>query len=81
MLLKKRKFRIHLPSTGTGLLILALTQLPFAINESLKIACFVTTFSDYAKFWSWNDIPIDSRVRYCQGTSITPLELKHDLRK
>ena len=75
--IKNRKFKIPSPSTGAGLLILALTQLPFAINESLKIACFATTFSDYAKFWSWNDIPIDSRVRYCQGASISPLKMKN----
>ncbi len=75
MQLDKRKFKIHPPSTGIGLLILALTQLPFAFNESLKIVCFATTFSDYATFWSWNDVPIDSRVRYCQGISIAPLKI------
>ncbi len=71
MLFKKINFKIYPPSTGIGLLILALTQLPLAINESLKVACFFTTFSDYAVFWDWDDIPIDSRVRYCQGSDFT----------
>ena len=67
MILKSLKFSIPSPSTGIGLIILALTQLPLAINQSLKIACFVTTSSDYAAFWSWQEIPLDARVHYCQG--------------
>ena len=55
------------PSIGFGLALLAITQIPFALNESLKFVCISTTWADYAVFWDWGDIPIDSRVRYCLG--------------
>ena len=67
MSLKKFNFRIPSPSAGIGLIILALTQLPFAMNESLKLACFTTTWADYATFWKWQEIPLDIRIRYCNG--------------
>ncbi len=70
MIFKKLNFKIHSPSTGAGLIILALTQFPFAINESLKLACFATTWADYAVFWSWKEIPLDSRLRHCNGANI-----------
>ncbi len=61
-------------STSIGLLILALTQFPFAINETLKLSCIVTTWSDYGVFWNWKDIPLDSRIRYCNGGLMSPRE-------
>ena len=72
MLFKRLTFKIPSPSTGIGLFVLALTQFPFAINESLKLACFLTTWADYAVFWKWDDIPLDARVRYCQGSFNAP---------
>ncbi len=72
MELKNFRFKLDGPSTGIGLIVLAFTQLPLAINESLKLACFATTWADYAVFWDWKDIPIDTRVRYCQGANTVP---------
>ena len=74
--LKGLNFKINTPSAGVCLLILVLTQLPMALNESLKLVCFATTWADYAVFWSWEEIPLDSRVRYCQGGSMSPRSLK-----
>ena len=48
-----------------------MTQLPLAVNESLKLVCVGTTWADYAAFWDWNDIPLDARIRYCQGGSLS----------
>ena len=73
---KKISFKFDRPSTGVALIILALTQLPLAVNESLKLACFATTWADYAVFWKWEDIPLDARVRYCQGGLIEPRSIK-----
>ena len=67
MVLKKRSLKFNSRSIGAGIIFLAFTQLPLAINESLKLACFVTTWADYAVFWSWEEIPLDARVRYCNG--------------
>ena len=72
MMSKNFNFKNLSPSAGVGLIVLACTQLPFAINESLKLACFATTWADYAVFWEWKDIPLDTRVRYCQGANISP---------
>ena len=47
-----------------------MTQLPFAINQALNLACVATTWADYAAFWDWKQVPLDARVRYCQGGSI-----------
>ena len=69
MIFKKLNFKINSPSTGLGLMILAFTQIPLAVNETLKVGCVLTTWSDYAVFWNWKDIPLDARVRYCQGGS------------
>ena len=59
--------RLPKPSIGFGLILLASTQIPLAINESIKLICITTTWADYAVFWDWHDIPLDSRVRYCLG--------------
>ena len=67
MFLTKFKFKIPCPSLAFGLIVLAMTQVPLAINETLKLACFASTWADYAVFWQWEDIPLDARVRYCQG--------------
>ena len=72
MLLEKLRFNFPPPPTGVAIILLAITQLPFAVNETVKLACFATTWADYAVFWNWKDIPIDSRVRYCQGGSVSP---------
>ncbi len=61
------------PGTSVALLLLVLTQVPFGINESLKFACILTTSTDYASFWKWEDIPLDSRVRFCNGASLYDL--------
>ena len=74
-----KKFKLYTPSTGIGLIVLALTQLPMSINESLKVACFVTTWADYAVFWEWQDIPLDARVRHCQGTSTSTREFNDSI--
>ncbi|WP_320667818.1 hypothetical protein [Prochlorococcus sp. MIT 1307] len=76
--LQKLNFKFHAPSAGIGLLILALTQLPFSINQSLKLVCIATTWADYAVFWNWQDIPLDARVRYCHGGEISPASIKGD---
>ena len=81
MIFKNFNLKIPRPSVGFGLLLLALTQLPLALNESLKIACFATTWADYAVFWNWQDIPLDARVRYCQGGNISPNILNKDTQK
>ena len=67
MFLKRFCFKIPQPSVGVGLIILAFTQMPMAFNESLKLVCVATTWGDYAVFWNWKDVPLDARVRYCQG--------------
>ena len=72
MLFKKLNFKVKSPSIGVGLIFLAFTQLPLAFNETLKLACIATTWADYAVFWNWKDIPLDSRVRYCNGASVSP---------
>ena len=79
--LKRFNLKINTPSTGVGLLILVLTQLPLALNESFKLVCFATTWADYAVFWSWEEIPLDARVRYCQGGSISPRVLNETVSK
>ena len=76
MKLKKISFRIPQPSIGLGLILLTLIQLPLALNQALKLTCVATTWADYASFWQWQDIPLDARVRYCQGGSSSK-----DLRK
>ncbi len=69
MAFRKINFRIKSPSVGIGLVLLAITQVPLAVNESLRFACFATTMGDYAVFWSWEDVPLDVKVNYCQGGS------------
>ena len=78
MMLKKFKCKIRRPSLAIGLILLAFTQVPLAINETLKLACFATTWADYADFWHWEDIPLDARVRYCQGGTKSKLSIKKD---
>ncbi len=79
MRLKKIGFRIPSPSFGVGLTFLAMTQLPLAINQALNLACVATTWADYAVFWQWEDIPLDARVRYCNGGSNPPILSKERL--
>ena len=67
---KRFNFRIKAPSTAISLLLLAMTQLPAALNETLKTTCILTTWSDYKTFWAWNEIPLDSRIRFCNGSEI-----------
>ncbi len=67
MLFKGLKFEIRDSLTWIALLLLTLTQVPSAVNETLKLGCILTTWSDYAVFWTWKDIPLDERVRYCNG--------------
>ncbi len=64
------KFQAFKISTSLSILILALTQVPFAVNEVLKLGCALSTTADYADFWQWRDISLDSRVRYCNGGEI-----------
>jgi len=79
--LKGINFKINTPSAGVGLLMLVLTQLPLALNESLKLVCIATTWADYAVFWSWDEIPLDARVRYCEGGSLSLRSLKETVSK
>ncbi len=67
MFFKRLNFKLSAPSAGLALIFLAITQAPMAINESLRLACILTTHSDYAIFWNWKDIPLDARLRYCNG--------------
>ena len=67
MKLKKISFRIPQPSIVLGLILLTLIQLPLALNQALKLTCVATTWADYASFWQWQDIPLDARVRFCNG--------------
>ena len=76
MAFRKINFSIKSPSVGIGLVLLAITQVPLAVNESLRFACFATTMGDYAVFWSWKDIPLDARINFCQGGSAPPRSLK-----
>ena len=79
--LKGINFKINTPSAGVGLLMLVLTQLPLTLNESLKLVCIATTWADYAVFWSWDEIPLDARVRYCEGGSMSLRSLKETVSK
>ena len=64
----KSKLKSYIISIS--ILTLSMTQVPLAINESIKLGCILTTWSDYDAFWSWKEIPLDSRVRYCNGGNV-----------
>ena len=78
ILFRKPNFKFPKPRISTILILLAFTQVPFALNESLKLVCIGTTWADYAVFWEWKDIPLDSRVRYCLGGNIFSGGVKTD---
>ncbi len=67
MITKGPKSKTPSPGIGFFLLLLLMTQVPLAINETLRLTCVLTTWSDYADFWKWEEIPLDSRVHYCNG--------------
>ncbi len=64
-----KNLKLPKPSIAVGLIMIAVTQIPLTINESLKLVCITTTWADYAAFWDWRDVPLDSRVRYCLGST------------
>ncbi len=78
MILKRISFNFKPNATALALFFLAFTQVPSAFNNSLMLSCVLTTWADYATFWKWRDIPIDERVRFCNGGDKTQNALESE---
>ncbi len=76
MFLKCFRLNVNFSGSGAALLLLVLTQIPLAINQTLVLGCILTTWSDYAEFWTWKDIPLDARVRFCTSGFKTTNEIQ-----
>ena len=49
------------------LLLILSSQIPGALDSTLRLGCVLTTWADYGAFWSWDEIPLDAKVHYCNG--------------